>query len=70
MRAIVMLLPLLAITAACTSPDLKRGAYDALHSRQCLQEQGSTDCEFKRQSYEDYHDEREEMLDRSGPSAR
>ena len=52
--------------SGCTVAQLKRGAYGAAYQKQCIDREGTTDCDPAHKSYEEYDREREEFLNREG----
>jgi hypothetical protein len=57
----ILLLLALALTA-CTSESVKRGSYEALHQKQCIDRTGTPNCEPGHESYDDYKKDREDVL--------
>jgi hypothetical protein len=49
--------------AACTSEGLKRGAYESLHQKQCMDRTGEPNCDPEHSSYENYQGDREQLLE-------
>lgn len=54
---------LLALAAtACTSESVKRGSYEALYQKQCMDRTGTPNCEPGHESYDAYRKDREAVL--------
>ena len=56
-----LLLIALAATA-CTSESVKRGSYEALYQKQCMDRTGTPNCEPGHESYDAYRKDREAVL--------
>jgi len=55
--ATIIVLSILTFTA-CTSDGVKRGIYDGLYQRQCLDNAKMLDCDPKHMTYDQYERER------------
>jgi len=55
---------------ACTSEATKRAAYEALYQKDCIDRTGIPQCDPEHKDYDEYRNEREEVLkpDRSAGS--
>jgi hypothetical protein len=64
-NVLVRTLVLLTLTLpGCTSEAVKRGTYDALYQKQCMDRSGVPNCDAEHKSYEQYKKDREETLKR------
>lgn len=57
--ATIIVLSVLTFTA-CTSDGVKRGIYESLYQRQCLDNAQMLDCDPKHMTYDEYERERRE----------
>lgn len=55
---------LLACLSGCAHHSFNHFAYDALHARHCVKEEGVADCEPEHLSYEEYEKQRKEVRKR------
>jgi hypothetical protein len=51
---------LLTLLSGCTSDEVKRGAYNALYQKSCMDRAGTPDCDPEHKSYDQYKHDREE----------
>ena len=58
----------LVVVSGCTSEQMKRATYDALHDRQCIKEVGYPNCDPNRPSYDQYKKEKEQATTPSSES--
>lgn len=49
---------------ACTSDAVKRGAYEALYQKDCMDRIGAPDCDPEHEGYDEYRKDREDALRR------
>lgn len=56
---IVLLLPILT---ACTSEAVKRGTYEAVYQKQCMDNAKVPNCDPEHKAYDQYKHDREEAL--------
>jgi len=59
LAAVVFFMPALP---GCTSDELKRGTYEALYQKQCMDQSGMPNCDPGHKSYDEYQREREAAL--------
>jgi hypothetical protein len=55
---------LAAALSACTTESVKRGAYEAVYQKQCVEETRAPNCDPEHKSYDEYQKEREDFLKR------
>jgi len=48
--------------SACSGEQVKHMVYDALYSRQCVDEKGYPDCNPRHPSYDQYKRERDQVI--------
>ena len=53
-----ILLALLVVLGGCSKDQVKRGTYDALHQRECIERTGQPNCDPNYPSYEEYKRQR------------
>ncbi len=61
MRIGILVAVALTLTA-CSSSELKRGAYQTLQNKQCYDERGTPNCGRDATSYEEYARQRETVI--------
>lgn len=54
-----------AFISGCAYKDMKKGTYDALQDRQCVVETGLPGCDPEHQTYDEYKEERDKVLEES-----
>lgn len=59
-----MTLLLLYVLSGCASEGIKRGAYEAVYQKGCMDRVGSPNCDPEHKGYDQYRKEREESLSR------
>ncbi|NOX91362.1 MAG: hypothetical protein GXP18_02600 [Gammaproteobacteria bacterium] len=52
---------ILVLLGACSTEELKRAGYDALHQRQCIEQTGEPDCDPNYPDYNEYQNQRSEI---------
>lgn len=52
---------LLLTLSACTSEAVKRGAYESIYQKQCMDRTGTPNCDPEHKGYDDYKKERETL---------
>lgn len=57
-----MTLLLLGTLPGCASEEVKRGAYEAIYQKGCMDRVGSPNCDAEHKGYDQYKKEREESL--------
>jgi len=65
MSRVLLALPallLLPALSACGTEALKRGAYEGVYQKDCVDRTGSTSCDPDHPSYDEYKREREKAL--------
>ena len=60
MKLIAIHLILLLAVTACASESAKRGTYEAIYQKGCLDREGKPNCDPEHKSYDQYKKEREE----------
>lgn len=62
-RMIMILLSLLVlpILSACSTEAVKRGAYESLHQKHCIDTTGSPNCDPEHKAYDRYRQDRESL---------
>ena len=46
--------------SACTSDAMHRGAYEALYNKECIDREGTPNCDPEHKSYDEYTKDREQ----------
>lgn len=60
MKRIGLALTLLLALSACASESVRRGAYEAVYQKGCMDREGRLNCDPEHKTYEQYRKEREE----------
>ena len=60
MKRTSIVLTLLLVLSACASESAKRGAYEAIYQKGCMDREGKLNCDPEHKSYDQYKKEREE----------
>jgi hypothetical protein len=55
---------LLLTLPACASEAVKRGTYEAVYQKHCMDSTGAPNCDPEHKSYDEYKKDREEVLKR------
>jgi hypothetical protein len=50
------------LLGACSMEQVKHAAYDALYSKQCMDQKGYPDCDPHRPSYDQYKKARDQVI--------
>ncbi|MBE0622983.1 MAG: hypothetical protein IH605_20535 [Burkholderiales bacterium] len=64
LAAIVVLLSI--AWSACTSDHIKRAAYEAAYQKGCIDRVGTANCEPEHRSYEQYAQDRDQLIKPDG----
>ncbi|MGE5242489.1 MAG: hypothetical protein ACM3NI_12665 [Bacteroidota bacterium] len=60
MKPIGIALTLLLVLSACATESAKRGAYEAIYQKGCMDREGKPNCDPQHKSYDQYEKERKE----------
>ena len=61
---IVTMIELVVVLPACTADSVKRGTYEAVYQKQCVDETRAPNCDSDHKSYDEYKRERDDALKR------
>lgn len=62
MKSILFSLTVAVILCGCSGEQVKHMVYDALYSRQCMDQKGYANCDPHHPSYDQYRRERDRVL--------
>ena len=60
MKRIGIALTLLLVLSACASESVKRGTYEAIYQKGCMDREGKPNCDPEHKNYDQYKKEQEE----------
>jgi len=58
---LILVLGMIILLSSCSRTDIKRASYDALHTRQCIEQTGASNCNTDYPSYDEYQQHREDI---------